>query len=104
MKKLMHKRSDCGFGDGALDDPDFLGKEAGEEFLCNEVGLEHSSELCEEGKQCASLVGYQKLALMMIGNMVTPISKSSKKWSWFQVIDYIEAIRTETIVLQGQQG
>jgi len=95
MKTLMSKRLDCGTGGDFLNDPDFLGKEAGEEFLSNEVGL-NRSELCEEGKRCAALVGYHRLALMMIGNMIKPINKASKEWCWLDVIDYIEAIRSET--------
>lgn len=70
----------------------FLGRTDGEEFLSHEIGQE---TLCEKGKECASLVNYHKVSLMIIGNMIAPLRSLVKKFNWDEVIHFLQTIRDE---------
>eukprot|EP00903_Cladosiphon_okamuranus_P018136 g16690.t1 len=66
----------------------------GLEFLASEVGLE-PGELEAEGAEIAALVGYQKLALQMVGNMKSPISRKNRARSWGEIRQLIVDLRRE---------
>jgi len=65
-------------------------KEEGERFLANELGV---PQLPLEGATVAKLVGYQKLAMIMIGTMIVPISRKKRKYTWEEVIAYVQGVR-----------
>ena len=74
---------------------DAFDSETGELFLTHEIGLEGRVDLPPEATNVAKLVGYQKLALMMIGGMVVPIGKKKRRWTWTEVKTYVYEIRSE---------
>ena len=78
---------------------DIFNKIDGEHFLSQEIGLEgegRDTMLPPIGKEVARLVGYQKFALMMVGNMISPPVKSKRKaMDWSQVLAFVQSIRNE---------
>ena len=74
---------------------DVLGHEEGEEFFAHEIG--HSSHLTlpPQGKEICSLVGYQRFALMIIGNLISSNNKQKKSWTWTEVLSYVQSVRRE---------
>ncbi|CAM9351803.1 unnamed protein product [Ectocarpus sp. 13 AM-2016] len=73
---------------------DCFDESEGLEFLTSEVGLEPGT-LDAEGAEIASLVGYQKLALQMVGNMKSPISRKNRAWNWGEIRQLILDLRRE---------
>lgn len=71
---------------------DVLGKEDGETFLAAEIGVE---KLPPIGVEVAALIGYQKLALQMVGSFICPISTKKKAMSWEECRDMIVELRLE---------
>jgi len=73
---------------------DVFSKIEGEDFLSNEIGLTEC-QLPQHGKEVAALVGYQKYALMIIGNMIAPMKSRNKGKTWSEVLTYIQSIIEE---------
>lgn len=72
----------------------YLSKDDGHEFLSQQIGLAPNENLCEEAKACASAVNYHKIALIIIGNMISPLNPTkSRQHSWKNVMDFIQDIR-----------
>ena len=69
-------------------------KQKGEDFLCTEIGL---SVLPPEGSEIAQLLGFDKFALIVIGDMISPTKKEKRKWSWKETIQYVMEIHSELI-------
>ena len=92
-RRVMAKCICKGFGVGGESVEDMLGEVDGFEFLAMEIGLATGPELEQEGRDIATLVGFQKLALMMVGGMISPVSSKKKKWTWAEVKEYIMGIR-----------
>ena len=74
---------------------DILEKDEAEEFLAHEIGLIGQESLSDEGKNVATLVGYQRLALVIIGNMICPTKKIKATKSWGEVITLVLSIRQQ---------
>jgi len=94
-RRVLRKSISKGFGLGGEEVEDAFSKEDGEEFLAQEIGFMKAEELEDEGKEVAELVGYQKLALMMIGGMFAPISSKKKKYTWAEIKAHVMEIRAE---------
>lgn len=77
---------------------DVFNKIEGELFLSNELGLTECDVLTTQGKEVAALVGYQKYALMIIGNMISPLKSQKKGIEWDEVEAYIRSIVEEIAV------
>ena len=58
---------------------DTFSVEDGETFLAAEIGVDVLPPI---GVQVAALIGYQKLALQMVGAFIHPISKKKKAMTW----------------------
>ena len=71
---------------------DIFTREEGESFLAGEIGVD---SLPGDGQTAALLVGYQRLALQMIGALNAPISKKKTPMSWPEIIEMLIEIRTE---------
>ena len=69
---------------------DIFELEDGEDFLAHEIGMAGRSFLPPEGKEVCDLVGYQRFALMLVGNMV-----HKKQKSWSEILSYVQAVRNE---------
>lgn len=73
---------------------DNLELEEGLEFLSSEIG-ESTDQLPELARDIASLVGYQRLALQIIGALKSPVSKKKVPMSWEEIHSLIIDIRSE---------
>ena len=68
----------------------------GVEFLAMETGLAAAADLAPEGRALARKVGYEKLALQIVGAMRVPINpKLRAPMSWAEIEDYVDGIRAE---------
>lgn len=76
---------------GASNPDDIFTKAEGLTFLASEIGV----ELDLPGMEVASLVGYQRLALQMVGALKAPISKKKVPMSWGEIRVLIAEIRKE---------
>lgn len=63
-------------------------------FLASEIDLK-VEDLCDTAKLIAKLVGYQRLALQMIGGLYNPISKKKQAMSWEEILFMVNDIRKE---------
>eukprot|EP00607_Mallomonas_marina_P002939 CAMPEP_0182429730 /NCGR_PEP_ID=MMETSP1167-20130531/33010_1 /TAXON_ID=2988 /ORGANISM="Mallomonas Sp, Strain CCMP3275" /LENGTH=414 /DNA_ID=CAMNT_0024613861 /DNA_START=500 /DNA_END=1741 /DNA_ORIENTATION=+ len=73
---------------------DLYDKEEGIKFLGGEIGIE-LTDADSEALSVAAMVGYQRLALQMVGTMHTPSSKKKTPMSWKEIIALVESIRSE---------
>jgi ADP-ribosylation factor-like protein 13B len=76
-----------------VDKESFFTEEEGLTFLAAEVGEE--SGLSPVAKACAKAVGYQRLALQMIGSLKMPISKKKQPLEWDEIFALLRDIRSE---------
>jgi ADP-ribosylation factor-like protein 13B len=74
---------------------DIFSIEEGLQFLASEIGLSTGDELPTIAKDIAAYVGYQKLALQMIGAFYAPISKKKVPMEWQELLDLVTALRQE---------
>jgi hypothetical protein len=63
--------------------------------LTSELGVSAPAALPPAALAVAALVGYQKLALQMVGNMRVPVSKKKRAWEWSEVTELICKLRCE---------
>ena len=94
-RRVMKKSICKAFGVEGENVVDVFSEEDGYEFLSQEIGFMEASELPEEGRAIAKLVGFQKLALMMCGGMFAPISSKKKKYTWQEIKEYVDEIKSE---------
>lgn len=71
---------------------DVFSVEDGEVFLAAEIGVDKLPPL---GVEVAAMIGYQKLALQMIGALICPISKKKKAMSWDECHALVVELRLE---------
>jgi ADP-ribosylation factor-like protein 13B len=82
------------FEDTPMEPEDCFSQVDGEAFLAGEIGID-AAALCPEARAAAASVGYQRLALQMMGALHVPISKKKDPFSWPQILDIISQLRTE---------
>jgi small GTP-binding protein len=63
-------------------------------FLCSEIGVE-SNVLEAVARELSGLVGYQRLALQIIGALKSPISKKKTPMSWLEIKEIVMELRVE---------
>jgi hypothetical protein len=80
-------------GEGPVED--VFSVEDGHEFLAQEIGFLKAEELVEEGREICEIVGYQKLAMMMVGGMFAPISSKKRKWTWPEIKAHVLEVKAE---------
>lgn len=81
--------------DVTFSENDVYDRDEGIKFLEGEIGIELTAEETA-GKLIAAAVGYQRLALQMIGGMYNPPNKQKKKpMSWEEIQKIVESIRLE---------
>jgi small GTP-binding protein len=68
--------------------------EVGIKFLADEIGASMES-LSPEAIQIAELIGYQRLALQIIGALFSPINKKKVPMSWPEIKDMVVELRGE---------
>jgi len=100
-KRVLRKKIACAFPaqvdrtlftDELPDSPEeVFSIEDGLQFLTGEVG----EELDAVAAEVAGLVGYQRLALQMIGAMRAPVSKKKEPMTWEGIRSYVWALRTD---------
>jgi ADP-ribosylation factor-like protein 13B len=73
---------------------DIFSAQTGLEFLAAEVGTDVEL-LAPLGDQAAAMVGYQKLALQMLGAMVAPVGRGRVPVSWQAVVQLVADLRGE---------
>jgi hypothetical protein len=71
---------------------DVFSVEDGETFLAAEIGVD---KLPPIGVDVAAMIGYQKLALQMVGAFICPISKKKKAMSWDECKALVVELRSE---------
>eukprot|EP00968_Pinguiococcus_pyrenoidosus_P013310 scaffold1213_cov256-Pinguiococcus_pyrenoidosus.AAC.3 len=76
----------------------------GLEFLAMETGLSSPTELAPDARFLARAVGYEKLALQMMGAMRVPISSKTKAMTWAEIRDYVFEIREELNIPEDELG
>ena len=102
-RKVLRNKIACAFPDQV--DPAFrpeapsnpedsFTKEEGETFLASEIG-EDVAGMSETAKQIATLIGYQRLALQLVGALKAPISKKKVAMSWEEIRDLVLELRSE---------
>lgn len=69
-------------------------EEEGLTFLASEIE-EELQALEPIAKEIAALVGYQKLALTIIGGLKVPVSKKKEPMGWAAILDLVSDIRRE---------
>lgn len=77
-----------------LDPATIFTKEEGDTFLAAEIG-EDADGLPPIGLKIAAAVGYQRLALQMVGAMKVPISKKKEPMTWEQIDELVSTLRSE---------
>eukprot|EP01035_Chromulina_nebulosa_P021280 gene21280-27573_t len=60
-----------------------------------EIGLDNYNELPDIAKEICQLVGYQRLALQIIGSFKSPVSKKKTPMSWDDILTLIMELRNE---------
>jgi ADP-ribosylation factor-like protein 13B len=75
-------------------------EEDGLVYLASEIG-EDGNVLCQEAQEIASMVGYQKLALTIIGGLKAPVSKKKVPMDWAELYQMVATLREE-LGLQSQ--
>jgi ADP-ribosylation factor-like protein 13B len=73
---------------------DVYTKDEGEVFLANEIGEELAS-LPPIALEIAALIGYQRLALQMVGAFKAPISKKKTPMTWEEIHTLVSELRSE---------
>lgn len=73
---------------------DVFSEDEGLTFLAGELGID-VVDLPETARQVAALVGYQRLALQMIGALNVPISKKKTPMKWEDILVLIADLRSE---------
>ena len=82
-------------------DPNNLfSEEEGLDYLASEIG-EEVGALSAVAREVASLVGYQKLALTIIGGLKSPVSKKKVPMEWQELLELVSDLRNELGLLQG---
>jgi len=71
-----------------------LEKEEGLVFLASEIGITQA-DLPAAAVQVAEEVGYQRLALQIIGGLNNPVSKKKEPLSWDDIAELVKDIRLE---------
>lgn len=71
---------------------DTFSLEDGETFLAAEIGVDTLPPI---GVEVAAMIGYQKLALQMVGAFIHPISKKKKAMSWDECKALVVELRLE---------
>lgn len=88
-----HKVNSAFINDETPKEPeDVFSVEDGETFLAAEIGVD---KLPPIGVEVAAMIGYQKLALQMVGAFICPISKKKKARSWEEVKQLVSELRLE---------
>lgn len=73
---------------------DTFSEDEGLSFLASEIG-EDVSSLPDIGRKVAAMVGYQRLALQIIGTLKAPVSKKKEPIAWEGIEALIQDIRKE---------
>jgi small GTP-binding protein len=94
-RQVMAKSLNKAFALNGEVETDKFSEEDGYEFLAQEIGFMKAEELVEEGREIARLVGFQKLATMMVGGMFAPISAKKKKFTWAEIKAHVLEVRAE---------
>ena len=71
-------------------------------YLASEIG-EDVAGLSDMAKQVAEFVGYQKLALTIIGGLKVPVSKKKVPMEWPEIHTLVSELRNELGVVREQQ-
>mmetsp|Transcript_9123 Transcript_9123/g.13736 ORF Transcript_9123/g.13736 Transcript_9123/m.13736 type:complete len:517 (+) Transcript_9123:96-1646(+) len=73
---------------------DVFTQEEGIKFLAAEIG-EEVEALSPEALEVAAMIGYQRLALQMVGALKAPISKKKTPMSWTDIRKIVKELRQE---------
>jgi len=76
------------------DPEDCFSEEEGIGFLSSEIGLTPET-LPRQAKNICALVGYQRLALTIIGGLFAPVSKKKEPLSWDDILELVNGVRSE---------
>jgi ADP-ribosylation factor-like protein 13B len=91
---LLSEENQPDLGGKTPNPEDQFTKEEGLNFLTSEIG-EDLVALPNEALEICAMVGYQRLALQIVGGLHVPISKKKEPMSWQAIHDLIVEIRTE---------
>jgi ADP-ribosylation factor-like protein 13B len=76
------------------DPSNIFGVEEGLTFIAHEIG-EEIETLPEIAKQIAALVGYQRLAMQIVGALKSPINKNKVPMTWTEIMALVYELRDE---------
>jgi len=106
-RKVLHNKICIAFADQVKEEfkPDFGNKppnpedqfteKEGHDFLISELGEESMENLPKQAWEISAMVGYQRLALQIVGSLKVPISKKKDPMSWEEIHALVVEIRTE---------
>lgn len=111
-RKVLHNKICIAFANEVSDEfkPDFGNKppnpedqfteQEGLNFLIAELGVESTADLSAHALEICAMVGYQRLALQIVGSLKVPISKKKDPMSWEEIHALVVDIRTEVGLMQ----
>jgi len=91
---LLSEENKPDLGDKAPNPEDAFTEEEGLNFLSSELG-EEKENLPGTALEVAAMVGYQRLALQIVGSLHVPISKKKDSMSWEDIHALVVEIRVE---------
>lgn len=74
------------------DPKNVFSQEEGEAFLAAEISEEHLPPI---GQEVAAMIGYQRLAMQIVGALKSPISKKKVAMSWEEIHQLVSTLRAE---------
>jgi len=74
---------------------DIYEKDEGIKFLIDEIGLESVDLLSTEALEVLELIGFQRLAIQIVGALFSPISKKKVPMSWIDIKLMVSELRLE---------
>jgi len=96
---LLSEENKPDLGDKPPNPEDQFTEEEGLNFLSSELG-EEVAAMPQEALEISAMVGYQRLALQIVGSLKVPISKKKEPMSWLEIHDLIVEIREELGLLK----
>lgn len=79
------------------DEANIFDAEEGLNFLASEIG-EEAANLQPLAIKVAAMVGYQRLALQIVGALKAPISKKKVPMNWNEIFDVVSELRKELLL------
>lgn len=74
---------------------DIYDRDEGIKFLADEIGLESVDMVSTEALEVLDLIGFQRLAIQIVGALFSPISKKKTPMTWTEIKEMVIELRLE---------